>query len=130
MHNAPRVIIVEDEPLLALDLEDQLNEIGYTVVGIAYTEAEGFALLDRERPDIAILDIYLGAETTFALAATCARKGVLVVFASAYDAHILAQQSEGRPILNKPVEREALTRVLAAVTAELGGAAPASRTTS
>jgi CheY-like chemotaxis protein len=54
-----RVIIVEDQALLAMELELVLGESGCDVVGCAMDQASAFAIADRERPDLALIDINL-----------------------------------------------------------------------
>lgn len=54
-----RVLIVEDEPLLALQLEDALLANAHTVVGFAFTSREAVTLAKQTRPDLLLLDLYL-----------------------------------------------------------------------
>ena len=54
-----RVLIVEDDPLIALDVEQALIAAGYDVAGVASSEAEGLALAEALRPDLAVVDISL-----------------------------------------------------------------------
>jgi CheY-like chemotaxis protein len=54
-----RVIIIEDQALLAMELELVLGESGCDVVGCAMDQASAFAIADRERPDLALIDINL-----------------------------------------------------------------------
>ncbi len=58
-----KVLIVEDEPLIAEDIKDILNEVNYQVIGIAFNKEEAFHLLKTQQPDIALLDINLGGNT-------------------------------------------------------------------
>ena len=55
-----RVLIVEDDMLIALDLEHALREAGYDVCGVATSEAEALELAERLRPEMAVVDISLG----------------------------------------------------------------------
>src|ERR1700760_5040 len=54
-----RILLVEDEPLIALDLETILERLGHQVVGVAETCAEAVRLAGDERPDVALVDIKL-----------------------------------------------------------------------
>jgi len=58
-----KVLIVEDEPLIAEDIRDLLTEVGYTIVGVAYNKAEALNLLRKTKPTIVLLDINLGNNT-------------------------------------------------------------------
>jgi DNA-binding response OmpR family regulator len=54
-----RVLIVEDELLIALDVEQALIAAGYEICGVASSEAEALAMADTMRPDLAVVDINL-----------------------------------------------------------------------
>lgn len=60
--NQVKILIIEDEPDLGIDLQGQLEEIGYEVVGIAPNLEEAKALFDAQKPDIAIVDIMLDGQ--------------------------------------------------------------------
>lgn len=62
MEKHKRVLIVEDDPLIAEDISESLKEIGYTIAGIAYDSAEAMAMIRTSNMDIAILDINLESE--------------------------------------------------------------------
>jgi len=62
--NEVSVLIVEDEPLIAENIAHYLNNEDFSVCGIAYDDEEALMFLENSHPDIAILDINLGAETT------------------------------------------------------------------
>lgn len=53
------ILIIEDEVLLAMELESDLQTAGHTVVGLATSMSEAFALIDRHRPEFAFVDIHL-----------------------------------------------------------------------
>lgn len=54
-----RVLIVEDEAVLAMDMEFSLTQSGFDVVGIADTAREAVLLVDQQRPDLVLMDITL-----------------------------------------------------------------------
>jgi CheY-like chemotaxis protein len=58
---ASRILIIEDEPIIALDLDNLVTELGHTVVGIAASRSEAVALAAAERPGLVLADINLGA---------------------------------------------------------------------
>ena len=77
-----RVLVVEDQPLIAMDLEDLLISRGYEVLGPVATVAAALDRLAATTPDAALLDIDLAGETSFAVGFELARRGVPFVFAT------------------------------------------------
>ena len=63
MHMSTRVLVVEDEFLVALDIAQQITEAGFEVVGPANSVAKAIALIDELGCDVAVLDVNLGHET-------------------------------------------------------------------
>jgi len=62
MDQPKRVLIVEDDPLIAEDISESLQEIGYEIAGIAYDADEAMGLIASNKADITILDVNLGSE--------------------------------------------------------------------
>ena len=62
MEKPKRILIVEDDPLIAEDISESLKEIGYDIAGMAYDADEALSLVDSLKPDIAILDINLDSD--------------------------------------------------------------------
>lgn len=93
---APKVLVVEDEALIALDLEARLERLGYHVVGTADEADEACELARRESPDVVLMDIRLRGERDGIDAATTLRSqsGVPVVFLTSHadDATIAATE--------------------------------------
>ncbi|GAB4021301.1 hypothetical protein GCM10028773_29590 [Spirosoma koreense] len=84
MNPVARVLIVEDELLIADNLEDILLEAGYTVVGIAVSVQEAQELLVEHQPDLVLLDIYLkGGETSLEFARTLGGQHIPFIYISA-----------------------------------------------
>jgi two-component system, response regulator PdtaR len=118
-----RVLVVEDEFLIALTLEDALASDGYVVIGVAATYEEAVELAGAERPDLAIMDIRLASERDGIEAAIELRRrfDVPSLFASAnLDPHSQARAAEARPAgwLSKPYTPE---KLLAAVERAVSG---------
>lgn len=97
-----RIMVAEDEPLIAIMLEEMLRELGWEVSGTAYTEPEAMAQLDICQPSLAILDINLGGNTSLDVAAKCVERGIPIVFTTGYTAQDLPPECVGSPILAKP----------------------------
>lgn len=81
------VLIVEDEQIVALDLMQTVEDLGYTVAGTASTGAEALALARTAAPDVVLMDIHLDGDTDGVAAAQSLRKasGPPVVFVTAFD---------------------------------------------
>ena|ERR687891_36002 len=107
-----RVMIVEDEMLVAMELEDLLVEQGCAVVGPAPSAARALALLDEELPDVAVLDVNLNGQTAMPVVAVLRAQGVPFVLATGYG-HALQPELRQAPRVDKPVDHDKLVRVLA-----------------
>jgi PAS domain S-box-containing protein len=104
-----RVLVVEDEMLVALDLRLALTRAGAKVVGPAATVEEAFELVASDAPSAAILDVNLGGERVDRLADRLIGQGVPVVFVTGYDAgRILPDRLRHLTVLQKPVDSSAL----------------------
>jgi CheY-like chemotaxis protein len=111
-----RVLIVEDEIVVALFLEDLLAEFGYEVAGIVSHLDDAMG-----RPndyDIAVLDVHLNGRNVFDFADRLAARGTPFVFATGYGARGIPDRHCARPVLQKPFRPDELKRVLKEVAAE------------
>ena len=79
-----RVLVVEDEALVAMELADILEHVGCTTIGPAATVAQALALLDGRRPDAALLDLNLNGESGARVAIALNDRGVPFVVVSGY----------------------------------------------
>jgi DNA-binding response OmpR family regulator len=114
---APRVLVVEDEMLVAMLLEDMLAGLGYEVIGPAARLDEARRLLAREAIDAAILDVNLEDESSIPLAEELQAQGTPFLFATGYGAHVLPERFKGVPVLRKPFAMADLARTLATALA-------------
>jgi len=105
------VLIVEDEMLLALMLEDLLLDAGYRVVRAARLN-DALELAERERIDVAILDVNLGGKEVFPLAARLQEQCVPFFFASGYGDTGIAPAYRNHPVLHKPYKIDQLKQLL------------------
>ena len=111
-----RVLIVEDELLLAMDYEEMLTREGFSVLGPAGQEARALALLELERPDVAILDVNLAGQRSTRVAEALTGREVPFVIVSGYGAWTLHEPVlRGAPRLDKPVKAQELVRVVRAL---------------
>lgn len=110
-----RILIVEDEPIVAMCLEDALEALGCVPVGPVSRLEDGLMLARSETLDAAILDINLGGERSYPIAEALREREIPFVFASGYGAPDPAQ-GMGEPLMEKPYSerdvRAALERLL------------------
>ena len=90
--------------LVAMMVEDLLVRQGCQVIGPAASVAEALRLLEKERPDGAVLDVNLGSETVYPVADTLARSEVPYVFVTGYGAGGLDVHRRGHPTIQKPFD--------------------------
>jgi CheY-like chemotaxis protein len=107
-----RVLVVEDERLIALDNQDLLESWGCTVVGPAGSVAEALLLLEPDLPDAAVLDFDLGGETSEPVAEALCRANRPFVVTTGYATHHLGPCTAGARMLDKPVNADALKSAL------------------
>jgi len=110
MRAVKRVLIVEDEIVVALFMEDILGEFGYRVAGVVghLDQAMG-----RSRDyDIAVLDVHLNGKQVFDFADKLASERVPFVFATGCGGCGMPERHRGRPVLQKPFLPEDLRRAL------------------
>ena len=109
------VLVVEDEFLIAMDLELLLQRNGWRVLGPAATVAEALRLLAGERPDVALLDVNLRGELVTPVAEALRARGVPFVLASAYDGptQLPAEILVAAPNVGKPTNERRLLAALA-----------------
>jgi two-component SAPR family response regulator len=111
-----RVMVVDDDSLLALDLEIFLQDEGCVVVGPAPTADAALALIAAGPPDLAILDIDLNGDTSVPIADALAARGVDFLFISGHSRSMLPAAHSKRQLLAKPWSeaglRDALIKLL------------------
>ena len=97
-----RNLIVEDEALIAFEVEETLLESGYDVVSIAATRDNALACLAGETPDGAILDANLDGQSAQPVAERLAQLGVPYMIMSGYSLEQIGPWAEGVTLLSKP----------------------------
>jgi CheY-like chemotaxis protein len=115
MFNRSKILVVEDEPLVAVDLACAVVEFGGTVLGPVPSVAHALHLLETAVPDGAILDAILVDGEVTPLALALLAQGVpFVVHTGTGLPPALAELAPGTPVLMKPVSSDEVARVLAA----------------
>lgn len=106
------VLIVEDEYVIALDLEHTMRKQGANVVGPAASVEEALNLLSRTHVDCAVLDINLQGERVYAVADSLRNAGIPYVFATGYDPPSILHGYEDVPCITKPFDPEVVSSAL------------------
>lgn len=108
-----RILVVEDEPLIAMMLEDFLDALDRTAVGCADSVASAIELIDAGGIDAAILDVNLrGGELSWPIADALAAADIPFVIATGGSGDSIAEAHRGRPILSKPFTLDAVDKAL------------------
>ncbi|CAN7327168.1 response regulator [Phenylobacterium sp. LjRoot225] len=112
-----RLLVVEDETLVAMMVEDMLSDLGCVVVNVAGSVSTGLALLADPALalDGAILDVNLGGEKVYPVADALAAKGIPFMFATGYGIGGIAESYSHLPALAKPYEPQVLEKTLASL---------------
>jgi DNA-binding NtrC family response regulator len=112
-----RVLVVEDEMIVAWLLEDILSDLGCAVVGPAASVKQALAMVGAEAIDAAVLDVNLDGEMSYPVADALAARGVPFVFSTGYDKNRLLDGYRTFPALQKPFHRSDLGDTLAKLLA-------------
>jgi CheY-like chemotaxis protein len=107
-----KVLVVEDEMMIAMLIEDMLDEFGCRLVGPATNVARALELISKESIDLAVLDLNLDGKDTYAIAAALQRKNVPLIFATGHGSTGLRQEYANRPVLQKPFQARDLETAL------------------
>lgn len=109
------LLVVEDEPLIAMLLVDLLDELGCTVAAQASSVAEGLDRANDTRFDAAILDVNLRGEPVWPLADALQEKGIRFVLATGYDGRQTQRRYPSAAVLAKPYVLQNLQQALDAL---------------
>jgi len=110
-----RLLVVEDEALVAMLLEDTLRALGCRCVGPAGNVAQALALLERETVDLALLDVNLGGgERSYPVADRLAARGIGFIFVTGYGTSGIDRRYDPVRVLQKPFDEHQLAQAIAA----------------
>jgi DNA-binding response OmpR family regulator len=107
-----RILIVEDEMMIAMYLEDLVSDQGHQPVGPAMRLEQAMILARDEALDAALLDVNLGDAKSFPAAEILRERGVPLLFLTGYGASGLPEEWKGSPTLEKPFEPHHLAGAL------------------
>ncbi|MGA8690236.1 MAG: response regulator [Methyloceanibacter sp.] len=110
---AKRILVVEDEFLIALDIAGALEQAGHTVIGPMGSIRDALQALERQAVDGALLDANLGGEPVGRLADLLRARGVPFAFVSGYGRDQLPPAHQSAPLVRKPFTGEDLLAVVA-----------------
>jgi PAS domain S-box-containing protein len=106
-----RVLVVEDEALVAMVVTESLTMLGCSVVGPFSRCSEAIASIEADEVDAAILDVNLDGEMVYPLADLLTERGVPFIFVTGYGAESIDRRFTHIPVIQKPVERHILQRI-------------------
>ena len=127
--DAPRVLVVEDEAMVAMMLEDMLLDLGCEIVGPAASLQAGLHLARTAAFEAAVLDVNLAGEKAFPIADALAERGIPFVYATGYGRAGLRAEDDHRLVVQKPYSLQDLRRHLEAAGVLPGGDGPAAANT-
>jgi CheY-like chemotaxis protein len=110
---AMRILVLEDEVLLAIEAAEALEELGAVVIGPAHRVEAAMALLDAERPDAALLDVNINGSTSAAVARRLLEANVPFVLATGYGGQ--SGISGQLAVIDKPYTRSQIRTAFAAM---------------
>ncbi len=114
-----RVLIVEDQALIAMDLEASLNENGAVVASVCSSAAQALQALEGAAIDAAILDLNLVGETSLAVAEALEKRGIPFIFATGQsDETTMPPRFAGKAMTRKPYN---VKQIMAALAVALAG---------
>ena len=119
---ATDVLIIEDEPIIAMDIEELVRNCGHRVIGVAATESEAVEIARKNKPGLILADINLGAggDGTSAVARILRRHQAPVIFVTAYPERLLTGEAvEPAFVITKPFDP--MTLAIATYQAVTGG---------
>lgn len=108
-----RILVVEDELIIALDICEHLKDLGCEIIGPAASVCKALSLLETETPDLALLDQNLAGKSVRPVAETLKRRNIPFAIASGYNGHCKDDDIlVGVPRIAKPALNETVVSVL------------------
>lgn len=112
-----RVLILDDEPLIAMLLHDWLEELGYKPVGPASTVAQAVGIIESDSLDAAILDVSLQKTDCYPVADALKARGIPFTFGTGHVAQAIVPRHADVPVLCKPYDLNALQEMMSKLLA-------------
>ena len=108
-----RILVVEDEPFIALELEEMIVELGCTLAGSVAQIAEALVLIEAGKVDAAVLDVNLGLQKVDPVADALAAQGRPFVFTTGYGRVGVPGAYSDRAVVEKPFSCDEVAAALA-----------------
>ena len=118
MGQACRILVVEDEMIVALFIEDLVTDLGYDIAGVVSRLDDALSRVGEGGFDLAILDVHLAGKEVFPFADALAERGIPFIFATGYGGRGMPERFRDRPTLQKPFRPDELAE---AITQLIGG---------
>jgi CheY-like chemotaxis protein len=122
-----KILVVEDEAIIAAFVVDILDELGANVVGPAYSVPQALALATTAPIDAALLDVNVRDASVIPVRDALRERGIPIVFATGYGASQSREITMGSPVIDKPYSPERIARALAECLGQDGGSAGTGR---
>jgi CheY-like chemotaxis protein len=107
-----QILIVEDESMVAMMIEDMLEDLGHRVIATSGRMPDASKLISNASADLAILDVNLNGEETYPLADSLAARSIPFIFATGYGASGIKAEWSGVPVLQKPFQTRELAQAI------------------
>ena len=107
-----RILVVEDEMLVAMNIEDMLLAMGHDIAGIASRLGPALQLAREGAFDVAMLDVNLAGEASFPVADVLRERGIPYLFATGYGVEGIEEGHRGAPVIQKPFRASDLSGAL------------------
>jgi|RhiMethySRZTD1v2_1073278.scaffolds.fasta_scaffold97347_4 CheY-like chemotaxis protein len=117
--NGCKILIIEDEGMIAMMVEDMVTGLGHQVAAVAGDLEKGLEAIEKETFDIALLDVNLNGRPSYPIAAALFRRKVPFLLTTGYGVGI-DEEWRKHPILQKPFTEQQLGRALQGLAAPLG----------
>lgn len=107
-NSPPRILVVEDELMVAMGLEMVLNEAGYTVIGPVGRLEQAMQAAASEGIDLALLDVNVRGQEIYPVADILYERGIPFAFLTGYGKETIPDNRRGTPLLSKPLKADDL----------------------
>ena len=107
------ILVVEDDYMIAQDVQDDLEEAGATVIGPVPAVSEALHLIESTPIDAAVLDVNLGEERSFPIAEALEARAIPFLFATGYNSADIPDEWQRAVIVMKPLRIAAVEQLLA-----------------
>jgi CheY-like chemotaxis protein len=107
-----QILVVEDESMVAMMIEDMLEDLGHKVIATSGRMPDASKLVADASADLAILDVNLNGEETYPLADSLAARAIPFIFATGYGSSGIKAEWSGVPVLQKPFQSRELAEAI------------------